>query len=301
MRPVKPIFWLGVLIILGTLGFMACRKAEQHAPKERTLTVSIPAQKWILDSIAGPRFKVFSLLDAGSNPETFEPTMKQLMDLQNSEAYFTVGNLPFETASLPKIRENFPALTFYDTSRGIVPITGTHAAHAHTDDGHDHSLTGDPHIWTSLRNARVMAKNMYETLLRIDPAGRELYTTRYQDLDRNLAALDDSVAQVLTPLKGRSFLVWHPSLSYMARDYGLNQLSVENEGKEAGPAQYQAQIQMARRANPLLFFTQREFDARQAESMARELGLPTQAIAVMDADIPAQIRTATHALTRNAK
>lgn len=294
MKAVKPLFWLGALLLGATLAFMACRKPDAS---ERTLTVSIPAQKWLLDSIAGPGWTVVSLLDAGSNPETFEPTMAQLMGLQKSRGYFTVGNLPFETASLPKIKENFPDLVFYDTSKGIEPVLGTHSCHSHDAEGHDHTSSADPHTWTSLRNARIMAANMYQTLLRLDPDGRGEYTRRYEALDRNLAALDDSVAAALRPLQGSSFLVWHPSLTYMARDYGLRQLAVENEGKEASPAQYRAQLEKARQAGPLLFFTQREFDSRQGDAMAAELGLPTASIAVMDADIPAQIRTATHALT----
>ena len=264
----------------------------------RELTVSIPAQKWLLDSIVGDRYEVRAMLGAGSNPETFEPSMQQLMGVQNSAAYFTVGELGFELSAIPKLQENFPSLRIVDSSAGIRRLTGTHAGHSHDDGdhGHDHGAS-DPHVWTSLPNARLMAKNMYEAVVRLDPDNKEYYTARFRDLDKNLATLNDSVAGALAPLKGRSFVVWHPSLSYFARDYGLEQVSIESPGKEASPAQFREQLDHAGHGTPLLFFNQAEFDSRQGSGVAAELGIPTATIAVMQEDLPAQIRTLTHELT----
>lgn len=255
--------------------------------------MSIPAQKWLLDSIVGNRFKVVSLLGSEANPETFEPSMQQLMELHNSAAYFTVGSLAFELSSMPKIKENFPDLEIVNSSEGISPITGTHSTAS--ADGHNHDY--DPHVWTSLTNARIMARNMYEQLLKLDPEGKDYYTHRYKDLDANLAALHDSVSMALKPLSRRTFLVWHPSLSYFANDYGLHQAAMEQVGKEASVAHYKQQIDRASALNPVVFFTQAEFDSRQARSLASELGLRTVPVAIMQPDIPAQIRHLTHELT----
>ncbi|MCM1318808.1 MAG: zinc ABC transporter substrate-binding protein [Muribaculaceae bacterium] len=265
-----------------------------HSSDTNVLTVSIPPQKWLLDSIVGDRFTVVSMLKADSNPETFEPSMHQLMNLQASQAYFTVGNLAFELTSLPKIQENFPSLQIVDSSAGINVLTDGHAASAGTD--HDHAP--DPHVWTSLLNARIMAKNMYEKVIALDPEGKDYYTTRYKDLDTNLAALDDSVKTALSTLKGRAFVVWHPSLSYFARDYGLVQTGLETTGKETSVAQYKQRIEQAGQPNALIFFTQAEFDSREADVMAKELGIPTTNISLMQPDIAAQIRFLTHALTQ---
>lgn len=270
-----------------------------HKGGKDTLMVSLPAQKWLLDSIVGDRFEVEAILDAGSNPETFEPTMQQLMSLQNSVAYFTVGGLGFELASLPKIQENFPDLQVIGSSDGIVPIEHTHAHAEGHGKTHSHD-DADPHVWTSLPNARVLARNMYDAVIRIDPDGKDYYAARFKALDSSLAALNDSISELLLPLKGRSFIVWHPSLSYFARDYGLNQISIEVAGKEASPARYKEQLDMSGDTSPLLFFTQAEFDSRQAANLAAELGLATSPIAVMQADIPAQIRQIANDLHRAA-
>lgn len=286
-----------VAMMLSLLLLLA--SCSRPADTRQTLAVSIPAQKWLLDSIAGDRFRVVALLSDGSNPETFEPAMKHMIDLEHSSAYFAVGGLPFEQSMLPKIQENFPNLPVLSTDTYVQRLDDSHAhSHPAGQEGHHHH-DGDPHIWSSLTNASAMARAMYEGLITIDPAGKAYYTARYNDLRDNLAVLHDSVATALRPFHGRSIVVWHPSLSYFVHDYGLKQISVENEGKEASAAQYRRQLDLAGAENPVVFFLQREFDSRQGAAMASELKLRTSEISVMQADIPAQIRQITHDITSN--
>ncbi len=284
--------------LLALCALLACACSGGGAA-DKVLAVSIPSQKWLLDSIVGDRFTVVSMLDAGSNPETFEPSMSQLMALDGSPVYFTVGQLDFEVASMPRIRENFPGLEIVESAQGVRAVESGHA-HAHSGEDHDHHASGDPHVWTSLPNARVMARRMYEKVVELDPAGKDYYTARYRDLDGRLASLHDSVTRVLAPLRGAAFMVWHPSLSYFARDYGLRQISIETAGKESSPAQYREQLDKARNAAPLIFFTQAEFDPRQARSMAADLAVPTAPVSLMQPDLPAQIRIMTHELVQAA-
>lgn len=293
--------WSGASL-LALCSLLACACSRSGAP-DKVLAVSIPTQKWLLDSIVGDRFTVVSMLDAGSNPETFELSMSQLMALDGTPVYFTVGQLDFEIASMPRIRENFPGLEIVESAEGVHIVESGHShahSHSHAGEEHDHHVSGDPHVWTSLPNARVMARRMYEKVVDLDPANKDFYTARYRDLDDNLAALHDSVTRVLAPLRGTSFMVWHPSLSYFACDYGLRQISIETAGKESSPAQYRAQLDKAREAGPLIFFTQAEFDPRQARSMAADLAVPTAPVSLMQPDLPAQIRILTHELVQAA-
>lgn len=116
-----------------------------------------------------------------------------------------------------------------------------------------------------------MARNMLDAMLDIDPAGVETYTANYRELDRRLDSLDRQVARTLRGAP-RSFAVWHPSLSYFARDYGLDQLSVGFENKEM-PARHLAQVTDSARARGVrVFFFQKEYDSRQAEVLNRQMG-----------------------------
>ena len=67
-------------------------------------------------------------------------------------------------------------------------------------------------------------------------------------------------------------MVWHPSLSYFARDYGLNQIVVGNaEHKESSVSDLRESIDNARSRGASIFFFQKDFDSRQVSAINAEL------------------------------
>lgn len=270
--------WLLLLTVCLTLLGLTIACAPKSSVEKRVLTVSIPPQKYMLEQIVGNKFEVNSLLAPGTNPENYDPSMTHLMGLQKSKAYFRMGNIGFEAAVLTKINENFPDLKIYNTSAGVPLLKGTHGGHGH----HNHEV--DPHVWTSVKNAKVLASNMYKAVVELDPQNKSYYTKRYESFRDDLNALDDSIASMLANVKGETFVVWHPSLSYMARDYGLHQLSVEAEGKEASAQHFKHVIDDAKAVSPRVFFYQKEYDSRQAESLSKEIGTEMIPINLMNYD-----------------
>lgn len=77
-------------------------------------------------------------------------------------------------------------------------------------------------------------------------------------------------------------MVWHPSLSYFARDYALNQVSIESEGKEASALQLKSHIDEAKSLAPHVFFYQKEYDSRQVELISKEIGTELLPINIMN-------------------
>lgn len=66
--------------------------------------------------------------------------------------------------------------------------------------------------------------------------------------------------------------MWHPSLSYFARDYGLRQISLSPEGKEASVNMMQTAVDSARASGAEILFFQKEIDSRQAETANEQIG-----------------------------
>ena len=87
--------------------------------------------------------------------------------------------------------------------------------------------------------------------------------------------INQTDADVRTSLENAdsTFLIYHPALSYFARDYGLKQISIEEGGKEPSPAQLKALIETCRKENAHTIFVQQEFDQRNAQLIADELGV----------------------------
>ena len=118
----------------------------------------------------------------------------------------------------------------------------------------------------------IMAKNMCDAMIEVDKKNAVYYTKNYKHFVSELDSLDARLTSMLAPKKGTAFLVWHPSLSYFARDYGLLQISVGQEGKEASVQQLQSKIDEAKAHNAGVFFYQKEFDSRQAEVVNEQIG-----------------------------
>ena len=67
-------------------------------------------------------------------------------------------------------------------------------------------------------------------------------------------------------------MIYHPALSYFARDYGLHQISIEEGGKEPSPAHLKALIDLCQAEDVRVIFVQPEFDKRNAETIAQQTG-----------------------------
>lgn len=255
---------IGMLISLLSIMIVGCR-SNHH--QQKIVIVSIQPQKAVLSEIVGDEYDVVCLLNSDNNPEAFEPSVSNLVSFESSDAYFRIGNIGFELAILNNVRTNAPNLKIYDTSKGVELLKG---GHGHVL-GHKHEHEIDPHIWTSVPNMMVIAKNMYDAMLEIDPEHSDEYTKNYNKLKTRLEALNNELAETLKPCCGTSFAVWHPSLSYFANDYGLNQVSIELEGKESSIKHLQDKIEEAKENDIKVFFLQKAFDGRRVEPITQEI------------------------------
>jgi zinc transport system substrate-binding protein len=67
-------------------------------------------------------------------------------------------------------------------------------------------------------------------------------------------------------------MIYHPNIAYLARDYGLEEIAVENDGKEPSPSRLKELIDLAKIENLKIIMVQREYDTRNARAIADETG-----------------------------
>lgn len=242
-----------------------------------TLTVTIEPQRYFLEQIVGDMFEVNTLVPPGSSPETYEPSPMAMINLGNSRAYFKVGFLGYENAWSGKLAKNNPNVVVVDCSDGVDLMYGTHGPHGHDDDDdhahHDHGPDApDPHIWSSPKNALKMSQNMLDAMLKLDPDNAEYYKTNFETLAENIANTDLLIRDKIKDIKSRSFIIYHPALSYFARDFDLEQHSIEFEGKNPSPAQVKELVDLAKSEAITVVLIQQEFDVKNTQVIASELG-----------------------------
>lgn len=256
-----------IIYILTLLILCACTNTPQKNDKP-IITVTLEPLRYFTEAIAGDNFQVISMVPKGSSPESYDPTPQQLVNLSQSQAYFRIGYIGFEQAWMDKLEANSPDMKVYDTSVGVDLIRGE--GHWHGDHYHEGGV--EPHIWNSTQNALIIAENIYKALCELDAAHQADYQKRLDVLKETLRQTDESV-KVFLKNADKTFLIYHPALSYFARDYELKQISMEEGGKEPSPAQLKALIETCRKEKIHTIFVQQEFDQRNAQLIANELGI----------------------------
>lgn len=256
----------------------------QKTDKQKILSVTIEPQKYFLESIVGNHYKVESIVSAGSNPESADFTPSQMMNLNKSVAYFKIGYLGIENVLIDKVSENNSDLKIVECSDGI-DLVGEQHIHCN-DDNHNHAehhhahghVGGDPHTWSSVRSAKIIADNMYKAIIEIDKENEADYTTNYNKLITEINTTDSIIRTYLDKAPSKSFIIYHPALSYFADEYGLTQHSIEYEGKNPSPSQLKNLIDKANEEGVKVVFIQQEFDVKNAETVSKAIEGKTVAI-----------------------
>lgn len=293
MRALLLIFaFLG--LILGACGNSNAERASREKP---LVAVTVEPQRQIVDALAGDAVEVLTVLDRGANPETFEPSLAKRAALDRADAFLILGGiLPFEQKLAGTVS---PSVHREDVAQGIELVYGTHSHGDHSGDeeAHFHSRAeADPHLWTSVRNAAMIARNTARTLKAFLPGDSALIEQRLDSLLQVYAAMDSAYVSKLAAAPSRTFAVWHPSLSYFARDYALNQLALGQEHKELSALRLRQLVDSARQAGAQAFFFQREFDSRQAVTANERIGSRLVSIQPMDYDWQAQLDSIVNSL-----
>lgn len=228
---------------------LACQSAKTS--KKPIISVTIEPLRYFTEQIAGNRFDVRSIVPTGSSPETYEPTPRQMVELSQSPIYIKVGKIGFERTWMKRLQANAPKMKVVDSSNGIRYIQSN-------------PTIEDPHTWMSCNNARIIAYNIYHALLQQvkSEADKAYFKKRYNALICQIDALDKEIKKEVYHSTYRSFVIYHPTLTYFAHDYGFQQLSIEEEGREPSAGQMEALVRTAKAKKVKTLFIQREFSPR---------------------------------------
>ena len=243
---------------------MSCGRNSTDSVK--IITVSIAPFKYFVEQIAGNDFTVNIMVPAGADPHTYEPFPQQIDKLRRSVAYMSNGYLGFEMNWLDRFYETNPTMKKLSLGDGIDPLTS-----GHQHEG-GHMEGADPHYWVSPMNALIIASSVKGLLTELNPSQKEKYETNYKLLISKIREIDNRARELFSGAPGKCFMIYHPNLAYVARDYGLEEIPVEFEGKEPPPSRMRELIDRARKDNIKTIFVQMEYDSKNAKAIAGEIG-----------------------------
>lgn len=202
------------------------------------MAVSVAPQAEIVRRIGGDRVTVDSLVAPGASDEDLSLSPRKAFALEHTDLYVKVGHPAFaiEARYIDPFLARHPEIRVVDMSRGMDLIT---------DDDHGHE-GGDPHVWVAPQTVAIAARNIAAALSGIDPPHAAEYRSNLERFLKDVDRLDREIRALLDGGR-RAFLVYHPSWGYFARQYGLEQIAIEAEGKEPGAVRLIGVIEQARR------------------------------------------------------
>lgn len=278
-----------MMILLLPLFITGCNNKQIQ---EQRISVTIEPQRYFAEKIAGDLFEINTVVPVGQSPETYDPAPHEMIRIAQSKAYFQIGKIGFEQVWMQTIKDNNPDVSFFDLSEGIhwlneeIACTDHHASEEDDNHAHHHHHHGgvDPHIWSSTEAAKLIAQNALDAFLQLDPAHKIVYQENYEKLLNEIEETKKLLHEKLDTLTSRTFIIYHPALTYFANEFNLTQFAIEEEGKEPSAASMKKLVDTAKDANVRVVFVQQEFDRKHAEQLAGEIDARIVSINPLDAN-----------------
>ena len=86
----------------------------------------------------------------------------------------------------------------------------------------DHGHAGfDPHIWLNPQNAKIMLGEIERSLSALDPQNSNFYKQNMADALVDVDMLEDEIEEILKPVTGRPFIVFHDAYRHFEQRFGL--------------------------------------------------------------------------------
>ena len=254
--------------------------------------------------IAGDKFNVKSFTNLNTEVHDFEPSAKDMAELSKAKVLFLSGA---DLESWKDKVEEASKIEMVDTSKGIDLIkTEDEEDHDHEhedseedehedsekeedhdhEDGeeehhhhHQHGLY-DPHVWLSPKNGIIQAKNIAEKLAEIDPENKDYYMGNFEKIKKELEEIDKNYGEKLKNKENKKFLVDHEAFSYLARDYGLEQIPLTSitSTNEADAKTMKNAIDFVKKEKISAIFYEKGGSDKNVKTLANELSLDAKAI-----------------------
>jgi zinc/manganese transport system substrate-binding protein/manganese/iron transport system substrate-binding protein len=249
--------------------------------------------KDLVEQVGRDRVEVVSVVPAGADPHTYQPTPRDIQSMQGARLAVWNGLGLDETASDLVAEQSLPDLTTVVLSAGITPMAGdehddedgeAHAAgheddHADEDDhGHGHAhAAGNPHLWLDPGYAVHYVEAIRDALIEVDPAGADQYRANATAYIGEINALDawaqTEVAKI--PAERRKLVTFHDAFPYFAQHYGLELIGVvlKSPGREPSAQEVAALVTEMKAHNIPVVFAEPQFNARILDLAARDAGV----------------------------
>ena len=263
---------VSLLVLLVSL--VGCNKPLSQKEGKPTVLVSLAPYAYIVKKIAGDLVKVETLIPEGANPHIYEASPQTVQSHQHAALWIYLGK-GFDKKMLQFLKETGQEIKTLDLATGVTLLPGPGQDSCC---GHDHKEGHDLHIWMSPQLLKGQAEKITEALLAILPHEEAALRLHSSELLDELELLHGTLSTLLSSKKGEVILVSHPAFAYFCQEYGLQQLSIEVEGKDPRPQHVAEILEKAKTFALHTIITEPQHSNKGAEAIAARLGITTHRV-----------------------
>lgn len=252
-------------LLIGLLVAASSPAASLRPSTLKIITTIFPLTEFAKE-IAADRGEVSLLLPPGAGVHTWQPRASDILRLSSADLVIQVGAglepwIPglLKSVSSPKLK----VLSVADQ----LPLE----EHRERKGGKPER---DPHVWLDFRLDMVIADLIAAKLSEIDPSSASFFQVGTARLKKRLQELDAAYTQGLGRCANRSLVIGgHAAFGYLAKRYGLEQLSLSSlsPDAEALPSRLMSTIAWGREHRIRVVFAEANASPRMAEALAKEL------------------------------
>ncbi|WP_347488015.1 metal ABC transporter substrate-binding protein [Desulfoscipio sp. XC116] len=298
----KAAVFLALILLSINFAIMGCSGDQDKTGSDKDDVVVYATIYPVYDfaaHVCGDRARVVQLVPDGVEPHDWEPSPKDMVNLQQADVivYNGAGMETWVQKVLQSLKEGGPVAVDCSTGIELLPVAmqpGTdshghdesadgHLHDTHTDgahevsDGHVHAGNTDPHIWLDPQNAGMMVENIVKGMQKADPDNAGYYNDNAVRYQKQLSGLDKKFAETLDGVAVRKFIVSHAAFGYLAHRYNLEQVPIRGISPSAdpSPARMTEIVETARQTGVKYIFFETLVSPRVSEVIAREAGAQT--------------------------
>ena len=267
-----------LIVVLTVLALILSFSAFASAQSKLNVIATTEDLASIANEVGGDHITVESIAKGYQDPHFVEAKPSFILKLQKADILILVGR-ELEIGWLPvlinqsrnaKIQQGAPGYLDASLQAQILEVPGGQITRA---EGDVHPL-GNPHYWMDPENGKIIAREIFDTLVKMRPNERSYFEPRLNDFVSRVSAAEKRWLDMMAPYKGIKVVSYHRSFSNFAERFGLDIVGyVEPKpGIPPTPQHTLDLINQMKKDNVKIVLVEPYFDVKTPNAIGRETG-----------------------------
>lgn len=262
------------LLLIFFVAFFACNEKKEHSKSKPVIVTTIFPIYDFTRYITKDKMDVFLILPPGTEAHAFEPTAKDIAQIEQSDAL--IYSSSYLEAWADKISKSLlgKKTKFIDLSKNIKLKENSFLEENHQE--HNHTKNVDPHYWLDFDNDKIMVEDILNVICSIDSVNKEFYISNANELKAKIEKLDEKYRNAFKACKKKIFVTGgHATFGYLVDRYNIKYIALAGFSPESEPGTKEVMhlIRQIKKNGLKYIFLEELVSTKMAETISQETGV----------------------------